>query len=337
MIHRPAATGFLISGLLGATAPALAALEVAPGLALDGYVESVFTLAEGGDALAADPLIGFDSRAQVALAYAVDQAVAARIELMWTADGVELEEAHVTWQLDPGVSLIAGRFENWIGWEGADAPELWRVNGAYVTSGGTVAAGNGDELGIVGVETTGLGLVLAPGERLGLSLFAVDHIYADPAGRAGESISFGASGQYEGELAQFQIDLMYGRDEAGGGTDDVLGIDLWTEIHGWREMRGWLFAADVNLTSIDGEQTVSALLAANYALATVIPMSLTGMIDWIDPGSSTAEGLELALALLTNPTDETGFALNFEARYIMRDQSDADEFGVFIEALAVMP
>ena len=64
------------------------------------------------------------------------------------------------------------------------------------------------------------------------------------------------------------------------------------------------------------------------------------MLDYIDPAmddGDDVDGFEVAVALLTNPTNAAEFALNVEARTIVRSADDSDEHGLFFEALAVIP
>ena len=46
-------------------------------------------------------------------------------------DVAELQQAFVDWQFSDLWGIRAGRFEQWIGWERLDAPDLWRINETY--------------------------------------------------------------------------------------------------------------------------------------------------------------------------------------------------------------
>lgn len=328
----------VLASCLLPTVPVLA-VEL-PGFEFGGYVDAVFAAVDG-DAAVADDAARVDSSAsaQLEVDVEVDPAAALRLELFYEqAGGVSLQEAMIAWSPTPALTLLAGRFENWLGWEGADAPERYRVNNAFI-NGGDSLGGNGDPVGIFGVDSTGLALLVQATGHWELGLFLVDHIYLDPADRPQDRLSVGGSLAWSLEEAGFgAFDLMLGVDEAGGG-DDILGFDLWHEFDVLREPHGWLFALDLNYTDYQRDAVGAVLVMANHRLPTTLPLSVSLMLDWIDPALDADDdaGLELALALLANPSGDDRFACRAEARLITREAADSNEYGLFLEALAVLP
>lgn len=325
-------TVITIAGITGGHA-------VEPQLEWDGYVDAIGGYQAGEDLVGDDD---FDIRtaAQVELGYRVDDRIHGRIELYWTEDGaVALEQALVTWAINERTDLIAGRFESWIGWEGADAPELYRVNPSFFVDGPSLL-GNGDPIGFMGVSPDGLGVVGRPTQALEFGFAVVDHVFADPAGRDADAISAIAAATWALDgIVTVDLDLSYGRDEWPDG--DVLGIDLNLEIDALRRDHGWLLAADLNYTDYDVDALAALQLMASYELP-ARAMRVSVMVSAVDPAlddeaDQDDAGIEFAAAWLANPIRQTGFVLGAELRYIAREAEEADEWGAFVQFLAVVP
>ncbi|MDA3962238.1 MAG: hypothetical protein PF961_15725 [Planctomycetota bacterium] len=342
-------------GLVAFTATPAMAADVG-GLNIGGYVDTILTIADGDEALTGadgDATIDFSAAAQIEVGYQIGDNVSANVELYYDEDGFDadnLEQAYVNWAINEEVALRMGKMHNWIGWEGTDAPELYRVNNSYMYAGGTLG-GNGAD-GIWGVDVTGLGVIITPNEQFEIGLFIVDYIYfddnglADDQARGTDALSFGAYGTWNVEgIGYFDLDIGFGMDESvssTGTSGDIFQLDLNGEIDAIREDNGWLFAFDINYTDYDVSAALGILALANFALPTETPMSLTGSLNYFDPDDDSTtgeddEGIEFALALLANPTDNENFSTNVELRYISRSADDANEFGFFVEALAVIP
>jgi len=157
--------------------------------------------------------------------------------------------------------------------------------------------------------------------------------------------------------------------------EDLYGFNVWGQI----QAGGLLTALDFIYLDYDVAEAMGVMWMANYALPSEVapfPMSWTFMASYIDPNTEDreveqivalpgggavtitdyvrmngqdAEELELALAYLTNPAGSDKFGVNFELRYIMRDDidhpltsidatiDDRDEISLFVEFLAVIP
>jgi len=76
-----------------------------------------------------------------------------------------------------------------------------------------------------------------------------------------------------------------------------------------------------------------------------VPMSATLMLSYImgDNGTTDGAAMEVAAALLTNPTNDENFSLNFEISFVdveaefSGEAADEDAFGIYVEMLAVIP
>ncbi len=167
---------------------------------------------------------------------------------------------------------------------------------------------------------------------------------------------------------------------AGDFRENVYGANLQMEIDPDGE-GGLLFAADLHAVDYDLAMATGIMLMANYQLPNdmvAFPMAFTLMGSYLDPNDEDAETttvidttggnfaisdyvflngeddeqVEVALAFLTNPTNSDNFALNFEGRYIMRQDykippgggsmgnievTNRNEFGIFVELLAILP
>ncbi len=84
--------------------------------------------------------------------------------------------------------------------------------------------------------------------------------------------------------------------------------------------------------AVFGEDTLIAQIQAQYGADSDLYAAFVNAQE-----ADADEEIELALQLLTNPTDDENFALNFEPRFIDREVSDDDEIANIIEVLAVIP
>jgi len=342
-------------GLVSFTAVPAMAAEVGD-LTIDGYVDSVLEISDGDDAARgadSDVTIDFAAAAQLEVGYDIGDDVSANVELFWEDDDdgtnatdTELEQAYISWAINEQFSIVSGKFHNSIGWEALDAPGLYRVNNSHMyDSWGALDSGFEASWG---VDTTGAGVVVDATEEVEIGFFIVDGIYAED-GKGTDALGFNAYATVDLEgIGVFDLDLMFGQEEAGAfgvaaaaGADpeDVFGIDLNGEIDSLREDQGLLFAFDFNYVDYDEATGFGLLAMANYALPTEVPASVSLFLNYVEPDDDTDddESLEIALALLSNPTDNENFSLNAELAFISRELDDGDEFGFFVEALAVVP
>lgn len=159
-----------------------------------------------------------------------------------------------------------------------------------------------------------------------------------------------------------------------GWREDVFGIGLNVEVDALRNSTGLLFAGDLQVIDYDLASSLALMGMVNWQFHP--NMSGTFMASYLDandedssvtivPGPNPGdvweywqyngendEQIQLALALLTNPTGSEYFAANFELQYTIRDDLDVapggslydlgkfekrNDIGFFVELLAVIP
>lgn len=330
---------------LVAGATTASAIEV-DALTIGGYVDSVLNVTSND--IAADKWGGpsdelgtdFTAAFQLDVDYAIGEEAAARAELKWSDDGsTYLEEAYVSWQFHDKWSVHMGRFETFIGWEALDAPDLTRVN--FHNAGG---------LSEVSSYYDGASVRGALTEELSLGLYVADQLIAPPNANADstQDLAFGAELSYALDDNDSYVDLDFTYDSysygGGNGFDSIFAINVNAQYN-FAEGTPLSVYGEVNYSSWDNDgrgneesdNNLWFMLGASYGFADNMIGSL--MIDWIDP-SDTAEDdaeLEIAAALLTNPTNDANFAVNVEVAYISAEADDANAVGVFLEALAIIP
>lgn len=338
-------------GLLACSAPTFAA-DVGGGLVIDGYVDAILEITAHDEAVRDNPgaipggdepsdtTIDFTSAFQIEPSWQIGDDVVAAAEIAYYdgASGFALEQAYVAWAINEQVTFTMGRFHNLIGWEGLDAPDLYRINNSnmYLSD-----ANNG----MWGGDLDGAMVSIAPTDSsFTAHIWIADTIFGSVNGgvKNNDELAFGATATFaiEDQGLVFDLDLAYDMGNTvddSGDSSSTFQIDLNAE---WTGMENLLVAADINYYDYDVDSALGALLAVNYAFPeTSIPMSVTGMLNYLDPADDTDddEELEFALALLTNPTNDANFGLNGELRYIDRGADDSSEFGIFVEALAIIP
>ena len=331
---------------LVASATTASAIEV-DALTIGGYVDAVLNITSndigadkwGGpsDELGTD----FTAAFQLDVDYAIGEQAAARAELKWDQDGnTALEEAYASWQFHDKWSVHMGRFETFIGWESLDAPNLTRVN-----------FHNAGSLSEVSPYYDGASVRGALTEQLSLGLYVADQLIAPSVARADSSqdLAFGAELSYALDDNDSYVDLDFTYDSysaglGGTGFDSIWSVNINAQynfaegtplsVYGEFNYASW---ANDGTAAEDSDNNMWFMLGASYGFADNMIGSL--MIDWIDP-SDTAEDdaeLEIAAALLTNPTNDANFAVNVEVAYISAEADDSNAFGVFLEALAIIP
>lgn len=360
-------------GLIACAAGTATAADVG-GLTINGYVDTVLeissidddlrgikdgTVATVNDDEAANVVIDWSAAAQLEVGYAIGD-VNANIEVYWEDGGdVILEQAYADWMVNEQFDIKMGRFHSGIGWEEYDAPDLNRINMSILEANG-----------LLGNDLDGVRAGFKANDMFGGGLTFADAIYdqyvwplfVDVVTGAGGTIAADAVkdndefavladakvvaegiGTFKGTLA---FDMGNGYDLEEGESDDVLGIDVNGTIDALTESQGMTFGFDLNYTSAGWADFMGILATGMYTINDMASVSLTigyVSIDVDDPVDESASEMEIAVALLTMPTQDENFALNVEGRYISRDyedltgSDDLNEFGVFLEMIAQIP
>jgi hypothetical protein len=346
-------------GILACTAGVTQAAEIGGGVTLNGYVDTVLeitsaqdnaiglansgsTVVPAGETEASNTIVDFSAAAQLEIGYTIGD-VSANVELyLMDDDTIDLEQAYVKWDVKPGQAYVKmGLMETGLGFEANDAPGLYRVNVS--------------QLGFFQPQqTAGVTVGFKANDMFSGAVTLCDNILPEGTlmakGNADLAILLQGMFNVEGVgefKAEFGYDMGAGMDDVGE-QDDAMVVDLSGLITAMKDSN-MVFGFDINYWSLGEISTMGFLAMANYKFTTDTPMAATLMVDYvdIDMGDISDDDdttIEIAVALLTQPTKEENVGLNVEFRYIMRDQTlggadvdDIDEFGIFVELLAVIP
>ena len=341
-----AAVGILrVSATASLATASLAAIERGP-LFIGGYAEAVgngvyndLGVAKWGgssDAVTSD----VSGAAQLDVDVVLGTQVYGRGEIFATDENVVLEEALVGWQIDATWSIHLGRFETFIGWEGLDAPDLTRVNFHNAGQESEVISFlDGVTVRAVVTDDAAIGLYVAE-QILDLS-GRVDGVLADGRGDLG----YGIEMTYLLDDNESYLDFDAALDTYSTGGGDGLDVAASINVNFQHNLVSMPLAwyGEINYTYWNNDGTAAKANASSVwaMLGTSFKMTphLVGtlMADWINPSTEAVDDdeVELAAALLTHPTANEHFALNFEAAYIHGYKDNS--VGLFLELLAIMP
>ena len=335
--------------------------ETIGGLTVGGYVDVIATAGHeaAGDA-SAQTDVGATAFVELRVGYKVADSVTAQLDVEFdgansrsdTSNVAYLEQAYVNWALTDNFSLTGGKFTTYAGWVAADADGLYRINAGPITS-------------LYGGEITGAAGNFAINDDFNISVFLVNGLDVVSSGNAitpldsseNDDLAMAVDLVYKMEgIGSFNFEIGYDYVDADA-SEIMVGVNATVTA-----VESWTFGAEVitRMLDLDGDSSskLGALIMANYKLPTTKPMSVTGMVQYVsyDEGDLGLEektsAVEVALALLTNPTNDPNFGVNFEISYktVTNDGIDDTTFGaldlgedetdailVSIELLALIP
>lgn len=348
---------WLAPPLLWITHGHLAGVEIHPQLSIDGYLDAVFEASQIDDAELAQrastdddvidsggsTILDSDGVFQLEPQWRVGDDItgAAQLRYAFESDSWSVPETWVTWRVLPWVAVTVGRFDNGIGWETDDAPDRDRVNPSVLHNSG-----------LWGTDLSGARIHVTPDPDGAFSYRAwiADTVFDGAYGTVAtdEKLAYGA-------------ELVYIEHDIGLTTD----LDLAVELDATSDVNGELsnafaFALDLSWAGLPGPNDQPRLRtafglsyvdfnrAAAYGLYTSTTVqferaAITLMTDYVEPndddrqGGRDDEALEVAVAVLTQPSAASGFSFNGELRYIHRSADEANEIGCFLQALAIIP
>ncbi len=335
--------------------------ETVGGLTVGGYVDVIANAGHeaAGDA-AAQTDLGATAFVELRVGYKVADKVTAQVDIEFngansrdnTDSAAYLEQAYVNWAMTDGFSLTGGKFTTYAGWVAADADGLYRINAGPITS-------------LYGGEITGAAGNFAINDDFSISVFLVNGLDVVSGGNAITPIN----ANQNDDLA-LAVDLVYKMADVGSfnfeaGYDYInsdvseLSLGLNATV---TAVESWTFGAEIitRMLDVDGDSSskLGALVMANYKLPMDNPMSVTAMVQYVgyDEGDlgnqKKSSTVEVAVALLTNPTKDPNFGLNYEISYatVKNDGVDAtlptavdlgadetDAIIVSVELLALIP
>lgn len=302
------------------------AIEVGD-LSIGGFTDAIFTY-QDVDA-EDDPDIGFSGDVELQFAYAIGSNVTARTDLEFgeAAGGKSgsgqayVEAADVTWAINEQFSLTMGRFENWLGYELEDAPDRMRINNSLLFDAN-------------GVDTDGLAGTFSANDELTVGVFVTDTVYGSAAGST-KNISFGARVDYI-QADMFSLALNVQLDDGGDEPEDWFGLNISGDYTGVENLTVYGDITSQTGVGYVDESLFGILIGASYGFQE----NMAGVLDvsMLSYDESEEEELQIAGALITNPTGDSNFAVNYELTAQTHDQNDGADFLRFaVEFLAVIP
>ena len=325
-------------GLLTCVGSAQAA-ELGDGLTIGGYVDSIFSFVDS-DA-ADDPSLDFSATALLQTGATIGDSVNLQIDMLIDdSSDLTLVQAYSAWAINEQVNLQFGKAISWIGYQTRYATGLYRINATPYTSE------------LYGNDTVGVWGIISPTEEVTVILAVVDELYGTKS--ESDSLAFGldVSVALEGFGS---VNIEMGLDPSGADAAaaditegavaaeaDAAATEIAINATADQVVEDFIFGAEIISVDYDEAMALGGLLMANYTLPTEIPMSATLMFSYYDQVddddlAEDDELMEVAVALLTNPTDDANFAINAEINFISAAADDADSVGFFLEALAVIP
>jgi hypothetical protein len=331
-------------------APAMAA-DAAPAVSFAGWVDTILSFSDSD----ADDVgtsakdeskgaLGFTSQASLKAMWKVTDKLSAKVNLYFdpTTDGTGLtmREAYFAWSINDAVTWSMGKYIDHIGWLSAEPTGLYTVNASLI--------GYASE--VYGNDVIGTSINVAPkGSPFSGSFHITNGYYTEADASNADLFAGRNSDNRENTDLGFGLDLIFNLPENKGSINLEFAYDMGSDknVNGANDLGGDVFLVGLNatitpvkplligaeiqyLTAGKGEDVNGAdvgeddkrlqgLLLANYAIeGASVPMSVTGMIQYvtIDSGAADDESrLGLAAALLTNPLGSSNFGLNFEVGY----------------------
>ena len=309
-------------GLLACAASA-SAVEVGGGLTITGYVDTVLAI-EDGDLVGDDTNIQWSAEANIGFGYELADGVSALIELDIDDGGnIDLGEALITWAINEQAYIAMGKTAIGYGLEATDPTGLYRVNTSIVRDF------------LQPQDTVGVTVGFVANEMFSASLTLANTFY-DLGGQASDEFAVIAKAVFNmDDIGVFEAALAYDMYD----DDDVLGIDVSGLITALDDMNLTL-GFNVNYTDNGDDSVIGIMAMGNMKFdGAPVPMAATLMASYLMWDLDVADDqdwLEIAAALLTQPTGDENFNLNLEVRYIDQDDLD-DSIGFFLEMLAIIP
>jgi len=313
-------------GLATAAIGCASAFEVG-NVTVGGYVDAIASVVDNTGYADVDPDVNFAGYHQLQVGALIGDRAKAQVDVEFDVDSdvtnVGLQQAYVAFQATDMVTLQLGKWEGLIGYEAWDATGLYRVNTSPVFD-------------LNGVLVEGLNVNIAANEELTIDLYIADGVYSDEQVQS-DAVGLGANLTYATETYTFDVDL--GMDMAATGTadenDPLIGINLSGDYSGVDKLTVF---GDFAYRAYEAFNQMGVMVGGNYQF--VENASGTLMISYVEQNDEVDDDeiMEVAVAVLTTPTGNENFGINYELEYntIATDGAE-DQVGAFVEFLAVIP
>ncbi|MGJ8652112.1 MAG: porin [Opitutaceae bacterium] len=328
----------IASAFIAASSFSMGEIVINDFLSFEGFVDMSYQHAEAdySSGEESENSFGID---QVEISWLFDfDPVTAQIDLEYeeAGDGVNVEQAFVTYHFDNGGAITAGRYASMLGFEAFEPTGLYQFSFAYASSlvdgsDYTVLPGYSQ-----GVKYTHEG----DGTFFGISL--QDQSFGNGSGRLlgdNSGNSSNPDSSYGVEVAgAFYMDngLSY---FLGGAYEDADSGDEWViNTYVTFETGAWIFAAELIYGEDDhgdhDEETLAALIMANFAYSD--QASVTGRISIVDEDDGGYDQEFLKYTVAHNYAFTDNLLLVAEVSYIEFEEDfsdDSDELSAALELL----
>jgi hypothetical protein len=313
-----------------------AAVDLGAGVSLDAYVDTWLSITDVDDAEDVD--IDFTAEAHTDISWAIGDSVTAEFHAFYNEGGASLETGIVSWAINDQFSVVMGQYINVLGWEAAHAPDRYRFDRSILVNNGS--------LNFYGAATNqGVGIVAAASEMIVVQAYIQDNVFGEAAGRATDAIGFIGDVMIDIEgYGNVNLELVYDMENAplfgGDVEEDVVQFGVNTTYNAVEKLT---IGAELFYHDYDLAGGLGAMVLGNYQFAD--NASGTAWLAYGDPVddddiAEDDEIIEFGVAVLTNPTNDPNFALNFELKIIEADDANpttvSEVVGV-IEMLAIVP
>ena len=343
-------------GILISTSGALFAENVG-GLTVGGFVDTTGTIQNvNDDPAASSEAVNkfFAAAVELRLGYKVGDKVTAQVDMEWNNDNTDtntnVEQAYVNWALTNTVSLTTGKFTSYAGWESADADGLYRVNHSPIFNA------------LYTDDVIGVAVNFQPMADLGVSVFVLNGLFGEAFNDSTNSLqALAVDAVYKvKDVGTFNAEFGFDA-PAPDQTAYSLGLNATIKLASYQPLtvgaEFMLNGFKDDAANTDGK-ALGFMVMGNHTLPSSkimpFPSSVTGMISLlsaeggsgVDLGAGTSatrdsNSSEIAVALLTNPTNDSHFGVNAELAYqvVSQDNLKDDITSILfaLEAIAVIP
>ncbi len=357
-------------GVLALIAPAAGAQEIAKGVILTGWVDTIFkynSAPDGDDTSKAAPnsegstTADFSSAGKVALTWSPTERVSTKIGVKASNNDNANFEADELWgsvDLTKGFSWTIGKYIGHLGWTSYEPTGLFRVNGGLVPSLYTV-----NPIGTYFAydhEMFNVQLHLDNGYANSSDTFNNSSVATRGGKSKGTTLSYGVDATYKLPNSMGSINVEFAIDPAGSSASTAIdekgaswfGVNFTVKPVDKLTVAGEYIAKTQEKARNNEDVTDEGVqVMGNYAFDGGIPMSATVMFNEVAQEAliskdKDGQQREFSAALLTNPLESGNFGLNFEVAVLTSDTVDNingakdpkdGQVTVSVEALFVLP
>ena len=158
---------YIVPALMAAAVSPLSAIDVGPGISIQGYVDTWLTV-QDSDA-SDDTVIDFTGEAFAGISWQFEEKMTTDFWAYYANGTANLDTATFTWEVNDTVSIFGGHYVNVLGWEAAKAPYRYRFDRTILIGENFYGAAYNE----------GVGFFFSPTEESSLKVFVQDHVFGE--------------------------------------------------------------------------------------------------------------------------------------------------------------